>query len=478
MNILYYCATILCFYAIGSFIANALRIRFPVLENVALSFLLGNTVVIFLYYYLFFFRLLFLKEFCYAIELFAFIYLLYQMGRILTHRHSAFNPQRAIPESQPAAPGTRFLLVCCLLIAFYAVLRTMNTSVNTNDALANWSFTAKVLYTEQTIYSDVFTDKDRVLRAKDYPFFISLTEAFMFNLGKGYDDKNIKVLFCMYYIAFMVIYYFRLRSLIDSPIAYLMSILLFSVPALIKEKSGGISSGIADVPLTLFHTGALLYLFDYLKISLLSASCRTQRILSTVPSNGLSHDPAHSPLQSPSRKSSLIVSSVLLSGTLFIKNEGALIYFALFIALIISILKTRYFRLEFLLFLAVPFAANLPWFYFKFFVAYPLQPYHKLALHSVGYLCKIGEGFALNMLQINDWGVIWLLPLCTLLYVKNLFKGQTYFILLFVVFHFISYIIILMIVQQQIQAALPIDRFLIHLLPESLFLFVLISKKR
>ena len=462
MNILSYCIVLICFYLIGSFILDIFKAKFLLVEKIALSFLLGNCVVIFLFFFLSFFRSGLLTTYAYAVVLVSIVSLLFKIIRYL--RASQHAPFRFF-DSALSTWHTTPLFICYLFIAFYAGVRTMNMPVNTNDTLANWSFAAKVIYTEQTIYSDAFTDKDRILRAKDYPLFISLTEVFMLHFGKSYDDKNIKVLFFAYYLAFMIIFYYRLRSITTIPVAYLVSIALFSLPALIKEESGGISSAMADMPLTLFHTSALLYLYDYLKT-----------IFASSPLLSLSRSPG--PSSAPFNKTaSLWISSLLLTGVLFIKNEGMLIYFALCIALTLFMLRIKRFRLELLFFIFIPFVLNIPWFYFKFHSAYPMLPVNQLTINSPGYLLVITGGFLSTIAHISDWGLIWLLPICSLLHPKKLVKGLPFFVFIFIILHFFSYFATLMILPTQIQAALPVNRFLLHLLPESLILFLLTCQK-
>jgi len=427
---LFYFALILISFISPAFLAYKffkLEIDYP--EKIFLSIPLGNIILVYPYFLINFFNLHINKGFFYFIT---FIFCFYFLYKIINFLRSGF-------KNMEIRMNSKILIMTVLLI--YCYLRIMSSPINTNDALSYWSFYSKVFFYEKTIYSDALINEDRVLRAKNYPLFVSLTETYLCYFFNDYDDKRIKFIFFLYYFSFLGLYYYRLKSYVNDKIAFLFSFILFSLPPLIREETGGISSAMADVPLAFFSIISLMYLYEFF-IS--------------------------------KKNSFLFLSIFFISAAIFIKNEGVAIYFVMTLSLLIFGWGKKGFLIKCKSFFLFPFLINIPWFYFKYFVVVPIRTYKGLELHSLSDLFLILVNIIKNWSNLINWGLIWII-FFLLFFLRKAMKEYDKFVLLFIIFHFIFYLIALMIIPWDYVSALPLDRLSIHLLPEVLFLFVLVG---
>jgi len=437
MNYLLISFGILSFIPIGLVLLRLFKTNFPFLEKLSVALLVGNFFVTFTFFYLYFFKIHLTKFYCLIIFIASLTYLIIISSKYLYHQVISFVLKT--PNIKKNLPHIRFqekiLIGLIIFIIIYALIKIINQPVNTNDALSYWSYYSKIFFYEKTIYSDAFTDKFRVLRTKDYPFFLSLTEAYLFEIANKYDDKAIKLLFFFYYISFISIFYYRSKQFFPPAISLLITTLLFSLPSFLREDTGGISSAMADIPLTLFSTSSLLFFASFL-------------------------------LQK--EKKYLILSSIFLASAIFIKNEGIIIFLSFIIAIFSSQLKNKIPLFLIITFLSFPIMVNLPWFYFKFLIAHPLYKIETIKLHPIQFLYVPIKIIFDNFVNVKLWGLIWLaLPLSLLSF--KLYKERIFlFLLIFMVSHWLFYIFIIMILPPPTHLAMP--RFLLHLLPEVLWL--------
>ncbi len=430
---LFYFALILIGIISPAFLAyEFFKLQIDYREKIFLSIPLGNIILIHPYFLINFFNLPLNKGFYYFATFISCSYFLYKVINFL--RNSFRNIDIRM----------NFKIFTMLILLIYCYLRIMSFPVNTNDALSYWSFYSKVFFHEKTIYSDALTNEDRVLRAKNYPLFVSLTETYLCYFFNSFDDKKIKFLFFLYYFSFLGLYYYRLKNYVNDKIAFIFSFLLFSLPPLVREETGGISSAMVDVPLAFFSTISLMYLYEFLV----------------------------------SKKNSFLLLSIFfISASIFIKNEGIAIYFVMAASLLIFGWRKKKLLIKCKSFFLYPFLINIPWLYFKYFVAVPIRTYKGLELHSFTDLFLILANIIRNWAGLINWGLIWIIFFLLFFLIRAMEENDR-FVLLFIIFQFASYLIALMIIPWDYVSALPIDRLSIHLLPEVLFLFVLVSFKK
>lgn len=415
--------------------------NFALIEKLALSFLTGNTIIIFPYFYLYFFNIPCQKFFAISIVNLSCAYLLLLLYKIKKSSSKIISSTwLKIKLSISSAQLSEKILTSVLIfIIIYAFIKILHQPINTNDSLSYWTYYSKIFYYEKTIYSDAFTDKDRVLRAKDYPFFLSMTETFLLTITGKYDDHSIKLLFFFYFVAFLIIFYYRIKSHVPTCMSLIYTILLFSLPAFLREETGGISSAMADVPFTLCHTVALLLFVSFLINK---------------------------------QHNYILISSILLSSTLFIKNEGFITYLSFLSTTLLLWKKLRPSPKLIALFFALPIIINLPWFYFKFFIAHPLYSSNEIQLHPPHFILVPLKIIIYNFTNYKSWGTIWLIPFMLIFSIRKLKGSDPLFLLIFITLQSTAYLAIIMILP--FPTHLAMHRFLLHLLPEIIWSFAFI----
>lgn len=439
---------LLIFLGIITFIITGLlflklfsNINFALIEKLALSLLIGNTIIIFPYFYLYFFNIHEQKKITLSIAILSCIYLIFLLYKI--HKSSFKKISSAWLKIKLSISSAKLiekiLILILIFIIIYAFIKILNQPINTNDSLSYWTYYCKIFYFEKTIYSDAFTDKDRVLRAKDYPFFLSMTETYLLTIAGKYDDHSIKLLFSFYFLAFLIIFYYRIKIYAPTFMSLIYTTLLFSLPAFLREETGGISSAMADIPLTLFHTIALLLFVSFL----------------------ISKQHYY-----------LIISSILLSSTLFIKNEGIIIYLSFLLTCMLLWKKLDLPPKLTTLFFSLPIIINLPWFYFKFIIAHPLYSSNEIQLHPPSFILIPLKIIIYNFTNYKSWGAIWLILFLFLFSIRKFKEPIPLFLLIFIILHWTAYIVIIMLLP--FPTHLAMHRFLLHLLPEILWSFALI----
>jgi hypothetical protein len=307
------------------------------------------------------------------------------------------------------------MLFICLFFPTYAY-----------DPRATWAFKAKILFHQGTFFTADFFDPYRFHANTSYPLLLPLAESFFYNILGVADDYLVKVIFALFYISLALFLYItqkkyfgttRLHGLIFTTVS-------LSVPFLFNHLQGGVCSAYADFPLACLYTFNIVYLLRYI--------CDRN-------------------------KTNLILASLFASFTIFIKNEGIVLFLLSVAILVIDALVAGYFKDKeakeaLLVYILIPIVLALPWFWLKrqLPVVYDNSPLPYLSSANIikgfsflGLIMKLTLREMFTNLQ--KWGIIWVIILLAMMInfrrKPGAFNQRAEFYLLFVPLFYYFFII-------------------------------------
>ncbi|NQU99446.1 MAG: glycosyltransferase family 39 protein [Parcubacteria group bacterium] len=279
-----------------------------------------------------------------------------------------------------------FMILLCLIMLLVCLLMPMYTY----DSRATWGFKAKILFNEQTIFTDDFLDPYRFHPNISYPILIPLVENFFYNMLGRVDDYSVKVIFALFYISLLFFLYITQRKYFSTSRMHslIFTSIFASLPFLFVIYNGSVPSAYVDFPLACFFTLAMVYLFNYMK------------------SRNMKH---------------IIIASLFFCCCLFSKNEGIALFLISILVLIMDAFVGKYIRDKksiraFLIYLFLPLIILLPWFMIKSKLPTldnnnPLS-YFVLDNLSIGF-SRLGLIIKLTLgdmfLNFRSWGIIWII---------------------------------------------------------------------
>ena len=123
-----------------------------------------------------------------------------------------------------------------------------------------WSLKAKVLLGETLRTTGYFGQASLSYSHPDYPLLVPFVQALTW-LALGRTDQLLVIVpFAVMFVAFQVVAYYRLRECAGSTVALAVVAGLSWVPLLGRQAA----TGLADVPLMVFHGAGLLYLLGWI----------------------------------------------------------------------------------------------------------------------------------------------------------------------------------------------------------------------
>lgn len=169
--------------------------------------------------------------------------------------------ERPAPEKIIMGVGKSFVAIVALVVAFNLLARPMYQF----DARAIWGLKAKVLFQERTIFSESVENISRNHPHPRYPLLIPLSSAWIFyNIGEA-DDRVVRLVFLVFFIG-LIAAAFRLQQEHTGDVAAFLSLSAFLfVPYIYGSKSGGASSGHADITLSFYITASALAIMLWMK---------------------------------------------------------------------------------------------------------------------------------------------------------------------------------------------------------------------
>lgn len=156
-------------------------------------------------------------------------------------------------------------IVVILLVAAIAVVfaGSFKEPILEQDPVAAWSFFAKIFFYERQVFPECLTSGACGPFISHWPPLFPLIQTWgHLSLG-SYDDRLIKLLFPVTYLAMLAVVYGALRRLVSGRHSLAMVTMLATLPILVAPfPSGSVASAHIDVPLALFAaatTGMLLW---------------------------------------------------------------------------------------------------------------------------------------------------------------------------------------------------------------------------
>ncbi|MFA5147117.1 MAG: glycosyltransferase family 39 protein [Candidatus Omnitrophota bacterium] len=159
--------------------------------------------------------------------------------------------------SPPLVPIEKLFLLGTALEVSYTFFRAMAKPIESYDAIAIYAIKAKIFYLARGIPDYFFTGLKDVVPHLEYPLFLPLAETFFYVSIGALNDLLVKCIFPLLFLSALVIFYSAAKRMIKRRMAFLGTFLLATVP----QFSEYATNGYADLPLTLYYSASILYLF-------------------------------------------------------------------------------------------------------------------------------------------------------------------------------------------------------------------------
>jgi hypothetical protein len=132
------------------------------------------------------------------------------------------------------------------------------------DSRAIWGMKAKIIFHQQSIYTEDFFDSERLHAKNRYPLLIPLLENFVYHFSGSQNDRTAKVIFPFFYLSLLALFYETVRLGLNR-LASLWGLILFALlPAFLLYNNGGAASGYVDLPLTYFTSVTAVHLYRWM----------------------------------------------------------------------------------------------------------------------------------------------------------------------------------------------------------------------
>ena len=280
-----------------------------------------------------------------------------------------FTPMRPITVPDIAA----FVLAVgvCGFQLLFSLLQAVRVPLGSFDSWSLWEYKGRRFWLDAGLNGDFLRDHAVVFAHPAYPPLLPLLTAWVYTWIGHPDPALIKPIYPLFFLALLLAFFAALHARIGTRAALLGTPLLALLPSLVAYAG----SGLADVPLAAALVAA--------------ASAFVAR--------------REGPLPQP-----YIAAGLLLGVALLTKRDAA--FFA--IAALPTLWLLRGARWRTLLWVLLP--AGLlaaPWYLYAWANRLPDRDFlpatpHNLLTHA-GRLGEIGRLFGLNLLVLDEWGVLW-----------------------------------------------------------------------
>lgn len=327
------------------------------------------------------------------------------------------------------------LLALTVLILFFGITHIMKLPIYDRDGLGIWLTKAKMITLDNTIFSENFLDPYRIHDHPRYPLLLPILESAYF-ISSDIDETGVKILFIYIWVLMLgVLYEFINKKSLN---AALIAIIIFSlIPAYYTMSDGSLDTGYADIPLSLFYLGAIIFLYNYLYLG---------------------------------EKKFLLGTGLCLAFAIFTKNEGGAFALSTFI-IFFFIKKKKADILTLALAILLPVipwlitVLHLPELYTEHYLSY--VPAFFRHLHRVPVIIK---ATFLEILNPKHWGIFW--PLSIFIFIYSKPKKIDSYLLANIGILFILYLGIFLITPWEVefQMKIVLPRMLLHIAPAIMFL--------
>jgi hypothetical protein len=343
------------------------------------------------------------------------------------------------------------VVVVCVYVFFQALIKPLTEW----DSWAIYGFKSKVFYLHNILPVEFLKNTVIAYAHPDYPVLIPLAETWIYLCLGSWNDQLVKIIFPVYFICLLVFFYYSLRCFTGRSIALVFTVLLASIPQMVRFGS----NGYADLPFMFycFVSAALLY-----------------RAYCSRLDNRL-----------------LLVSAIFAGLAAHTKNEGIALglfnVLAFFSAIAIRGKLNKHNLILIVKYAFIVFAITAPWLWFKSCLGLgnDVLNYHNLnltnILNNLYRIPVIFNAIVKDMLLIRYWGIFWLFAPAVIMYkVKRVFTLPWLLLSVPLMLYAGTCIIIYIITPHNIEWHLmtSLDRLLLHTVPQALFLTALILFQR
>ncbi|MDD5355571.1 MAG: glycosyltransferase family 39 protein [Candidatus Omnitrophica bacterium] len=319
---------------------------------------------------------------------------------------------------------------------------TLPVPVSSFDALASYAFKAKIFYLENGVPAGFFNWSEVLISHPDYPTLLPFFMTWVY-LFTGFNDLVVVNIMPVTFAFFLVLFYSQLKKFFDRRYALAATFVIVTIPQVCRYAT----IIHADIFLLAFITCAFLYFMFYIRYS---------------------------------NREFLIFSSILFALSIWVKNEAVVFVFAFLLCLAIrnKAQGLRHLGLAIL----VIFLISGPWFMIKFSKHMVNSDINFSALTLDKILANIKDiPIMLDELQKQvfgpkNWNIFWVVVIGAISFnFKKLFKGEIFYISLFLAVCISCYFIAYMLTTQErldFYLEKTLLRFMIHFAGVFLFLTV------
>jgi hypothetical protein len=161
----------------------------------------------------------------------------------------------------PSDPALRapYWAMVTLIVLFCSVMffNALSYPMASYDGRAIWNFKGKALFYDRTPFSEVFLDGYRSHYHPDYPILIPVAQFGLYAFLGRVDDDLVRFFFSALMLFFLFFIYDRLREPCGRMTALFFTLIFAGMPFRefwVVLDAGGINSGEADFPLSVFAT--------------------------------------------------------------------------------------------------------------------------------------------------------------------------------------------------------------------------------
>jgi len=174
-------------------------------------------------------------------------------------------PKAAVEPDPPTPWPARGAFLMVFLFAALLLGQTASKPEHGWDTRSHWVFTAKLVHSDQSVRSLGLTDQDRFHVHRDYPMLVPLTVWSAFNWVGGPDDRAMRPIFPIFYLALLGVVWGAFGSATPPGWRHGCLLLLAGTPFLLLQIEGGAFSSHAEVPLALMMAGHVAALVAWME---------------------------------------------------------------------------------------------------------------------------------------------------------------------------------------------------------------------
>jgi len=444
--------SLLCPIALGYFMLARVKDEnkyFYHLERFSLAFILGIGGLTWLMFTLSFLGIDFdfLYFFLVLITITAAVYvILAARNRLADFQDYLLSVRAYRPSLFQVVVFSAIVLICLLVLPHWYMF-----PLAAWDGWAIYGFKSKALYLAKSVPLDFFIDPTKAFAHLDYPLLFPLVEAWVYTVLDSWNDQLVNIVFLFYFLSFLIIFYFNLRSFTNRSFALLFTFFLTLIP----KFTDFMLCGYSDLALLVYYFVSLIYLLRWSlqpeRISFLCVSAICSGLAAWTKNEGLAF---------------CLINFTILVFLLFIRHKRASTNWRLVVC---------YFGLVMIII--------LHWMIFKARLRIPndLINSQNISLNilreNLYRVPIIFSYFKRFMIILSDWNILWVsLPLIILLRIKRVFSHPALLILLSMLAYFTIWFFIYMITPRQINWHLvnSLERLLLQMVPLALFSIALL----